>query len=136
MPSWVSWACLAAALLAASVWDLRTRRVPAWLTLGLIGGGLIAGALHGVTGLVGSAVGLLVGLLLPIPLVWFGGLGLADALILAGIGSWEGWQLALRTAWWAAIAGGLAALLFRWRGRRSFAYIPALAVGFGLAALV
>jgi prepilin signal peptidase PulO-like enzyme (type II secretory pathway) len=64
------------------------------------------------------------------------GPGDADALLLASVGAWEGWRVTLRSGWWAALAG-LVLVTIAWRsGRRSFTYVPALAVGFAAAVLV
>ena len=41
-----------------------------------------------------------------LPFVWRGWLGGADALLLAAVGAWQGWRVALWTAWWTALAGG------------------------------
>jgi hypothetical protein len=55
---------------------------------------------------------------------------MADALLLASVGAWEGWRVTLRSGWWAALAG-LVLVTIAWRsGRRSFTYVLALAVGF------
>jgi prepilin peptidase CpaA len=124
---------LAAVLLAATVTDLRARRVPAWLTLGAIGGGTVAAALTGADALRSSVAGLVVGGALLLPFVLRGGFGAADALLLAVIGAWLGWEFALRTAWWAALVGAALALAARCGGQRTFPYVPAIALGALLA---
>ncbi|MGH2363707.1 MAG: hypothetical protein ACRDHX_03540 [Chloroflexota bacterium] len=44
-------------------------------------------------------------------------------------------RAAFRTAWWASLAGAVLAVI-AWRLRkRVFAYVPAIAIGFALAAL-
>jgi len=97
--SWLPKACLALTLVAACVWDIRTRQVPAWLTVGSLVLGVIIAATQGLPALGQAALGLTVGALLPLPLVWRGGLGAADMLLLGAVGAWEGWRLALWTAW-------------------------------------
>lgn len=126
---------LAVVLVAATVTDLHRRRVPAVLTLGGASAGLLAAALDGRAALAASVVGLLVGGLLLLPFVVRGGFGAADALLLATIGAWQGWQFVLWTAWWTALAGAVLALVAAWRGRRVFPYVPAIAAGAALAAL-
>ena len=126
---------LATVLLAATVTDLRTRHVPGWLTLGTIGAGAFVAALTGAEALRSSLIGLVVGGAILLPFVLRGGFGPADALLLAAIGAWLGWEFALRTAWWAALAGAALALVARCRGRRIFPYVPAIAVGALLALL-
>jgi len=135
MLSWVPQACLALTLVAACVWDIRTRQVPAWLTVGSLVLAVTIAATQGLPALGQAALGLMVGALLSLPLVWRGGLGAADMLLLGAVAAWEGWRLALWTAWWAAIAGAVLAII-AWRLRkRAFAYALAIAIGFGLAAL-
>lgn len=137
----VAWGALATpvvlVLLAiATTTDLRRRQVPAWVTFGGIVGGLLVAALSGWDALWLSLLGLAVGGLLLAPLVWRGGFGPADALLLAAIGAWQGWQFALWTAWWAALAGAALAVIAWRRGQRTFAYVPALALGAVLALLM
>ena len=135
MSVWMPAILLEGALLLACVYDVRTRRVPAWLTLVVLLAGFALAARPGGSGIGQSLAGIGVGLL-TLPFVFLGGLGAADALLLAGVGSWEGWSLALRTACWTAVTGGIIALGLRyWRGKRNFAYVPAIAIGFAVAAL-
>lgn len=116
-------------LLVATVWDVRSRRVPLWLTLGGSAAGLILpvfGGTHAVTlGILGCAAGIV----LVLPLVLQGGFGGADALVLGMVGAWLGWPTVLWAAWWSAIVGaGLA--LVAWRlGHTSLPYVPAIATG-------
>ncbi len=132
---WASFTFLGVVLIAASACDVRTRRVPVWLTAAGILGGLVVAGLRGMPELEQSAMGLVVGLIVPLPLVLLGGLGVADALLLGAVGAWAGWQLALWTAWWAALVGAVLAFVLWRRGQRIFAYVPAIAIGFALAAL-
>jgi prepilin peptidase CpaA len=102
------WSLLAAGLVAASVADLRRRRVPNWLTVGILFGGLLArllmGGPHGAfTGLAGAGVGLLV-LLLPFSRDWVGG---GDVKLLAACGGWLGPLLVLEAVLVGAVAGGI-----------------------------
>ena len=104
--------------------------------------------------LVASLGGALVGGLVFLPFVWRGWLGGADALLLAAVGAWQGWQVALWTAWWTAAAGaGIALGVWGWRvwrGHRQavagdppdpaaraepFPYVPAILTGAVLALL-
>ena len=123
-------------LAIASITDLRRRQVPTWVTLGGSGAGLLVAAASGWEALQLSLVGLAVGGLLLLPFVLAGGLGEGDALLLATIGTWQGWQFVLRTAWWAALIGAGLALIARSRGQRVFPYVPAMAVGAVLALLI
>jgi Flp pilus assembly protein protease CpaA len=116
----VAWVVLFAVLLAATVYDLRSRRVPAWLT----GGGIVAGVLfaawEGPSAVRLSLLGVVAGGLVFLPFVWRGWLGGADALLLATVGAWQGWRLVLWAAWWTALAGAALALgVWGWRAWRA-----------------
>ena len=135
MVPWLPEACVGLIVLIASVLDIRSRHIPLWLTAGGLLAGIGMAVSRGIPGLEGVGLGLLVGLLLPLPLVLRGGLGVADALLLATVGAWEGWRVVLWTAWWTAIVGAVLAVIPWRRGQRDFAYVPAIAIGFALASL-
>jgi prepilin peptidase CpaA len=110
-------ASIAAGVMAAAVIDIRTRRVPNWLTA------LIAsvGVLFAASGIgrvsIGAALGgVAVGLLLTLPGHVFGGLGAGDVKLVAAVGALMGpWPIA-RTFLYTAIAGGaLAVAISLWR---------------------
>lgn len=121
---------------AATVADLRERLIPAWLTFGGIIVGLLVSAANGPSTLAASLIGMTVGALLLLPFVALGGFGLADALLLAAIGAWKGWQFVLLAAWWAAICGAVLAAIAWRRGQRTFPYVPAILLGAVLALVV
>ena len=145
---------LALLLGAAAIADLRFRRVP----LLLLGGGLLAGPavailVGGGLALGHSLLGLVVGGGLLLPFVLLRGkppglprvergeaLGPADALLLAAVGAWQGPVFALQAAIAASLVGVGWAFVAWWRaGRRrgvAFPYVPSLALGTALAALV
>lgn len=88
------------ALLAwAAIVDWRTRRIPNWLTLSLLFGGLLRGLL-GTLGAAGGAgfvlgealLGATVGLGLGLPLFALGARGAGDAKLYAAAGAWLGWR--------------------------------------------
>ena len=97
--------------LVATLWDVRTRRIPNLLTAGAItvalpylfvtGGtpALMHGLLGGVTGLV-----------LFFPYFALGGLGAGDVKLLAALGTWLGPGQTLWVALFASMAGGVIAL--------------------------
>jgi Flp pilus assembly protein protease CpaA len=115
--------------------DLRRREVPLWLTFGAIAGGIAVGSVDGQRGIVAILAGFLAGLVPLLPFVLLGGLGAADALLLASIVVWEGWRFVLDATWWTAVAGGVLALVTRGRGQISLPYAPAIAAGTVLAFL-
>jgi len=108
-------AALVCFALAAAVTDIRSRRIPNWLTVGgaALGVGLsaAAGPPGAVLALLGLAAGLAVGVLLFI----FKALGAGDAKFMAAIGAWAGWER-LPAAYLAMLAGG-AALALVWSAR-------------------
>src|SRR5271165_4245123 len=87
----VSWLPLVLALLAAAIIDARVRRIPNWLTSGLLLGGLgraLAGG--GIHGLDQSLFGMLCGASLPLILYAISAVGAGDVKLLAAIGAWIG----------------------------------------------
>lgn len=135
-PAWVATPVVLLLLLVATASDLRRRQVPGWLTFGGIGAGVLAAAVSGWEALHLSLLGALVGGLLLMPFVLLRAFGPADALVLAGVGAWYGGQVVLWTAWWAALVGAVLAVIAYRRGERTFAYVPAIALGAALARLV
>ncbi|MEQ1868454.1 MAG: prepilin peptidase [Vicinamibacterales bacterium] len=104
-------AALAVAL-AASGFDLRTRRIPNALTFGAAAAALgYAMATHGVSGLLTSAGGWFTGCALFLPFFALGGLGAGDVKLAAAVGAW----IAPRDAFWMSmytmVAGGVLAIL-------------------------
>jgi prepilin peptidase CpaA len=155
---------IAAVTIAAAVVDLRTRRVPNWLTFGTAALGITMAMTHldGV-GVAGAFEGLLVGLLLMLPGHMIGRTGAGDVKLLAALGTLLGPRSIAMAFLYTAIAGGGIAVLVAMRRRRlretlegtatlvctgganagdlekpstnnRFAYAPAIAVGAVIAA--
>ncbi|MGD9890185.1 MAG: prepilin peptidase [Dehalococcoidia bacterium] len=133
MPEWGATPIVSALLIAATISDLRRRQVPTWLTFGGISAGLLAAAVSGWESLQLSLLGATVGGLLLMPFVLTKAFGSADALLLAVIGAWHGAEMVLWAAWWAALVGAVLAVAAYRRGERTFAYVPAIALGAALA---
>lgn len=92
--------------------DLRTRRIPNPVTLG----GAVVAAVYaltfaGVGGLASSALGWVVGLVVFLPFFLLGGLGAGDVKLVACLGAWLGPTAALWTGLYAALAGGVMAIV-------------------------
>ena len=114
----------------ALVCDLRTREIPDWIPLLIVAWACLATALglHKVTW-IGLMAGALLGLGLSAAVFYLGGLGGGDVKLLAAIGAAVGPWALLSILAWMALAGGLLALIAAARGKRDFAYVPAIAVG-------
>jgi prepilin peptidase CpaA len=105
--------------LVACAFDLRTGRIPNWLTLGAALVALVVSTgEQGLAGTGGSALGWIVALLLWLPLYALGGMGAGDVKLIAAVGAWLGPADVIHAALYAAIAGGgLAVILAVVRGR-------------------
>jgi len=101
----VTWA------LVAAMWDLRTHRIPNWMTFpaALLGLALNL-ALEGSFGLRQSVLGALAGLGMLIVPFAMGGMGAGDVKMLAAVGAFGGPAFAFSTFLYGSIAGGLIAL--------------------------
>lgn len=106
----------------ATVYDLRSMRVPNWLTLPSIVGGLLVNWLVFTLGF-GPAIGLTSGLLASLVgglllAIVFGLLaaihfvGMGDVKLVAAVGTLIRWPLALWTVGYVALAGGVLAVTY------------------------
>jgi prepilin peptidase CpaA len=99
-------------LTVAAVIDVRSRRVPNWLTLGLAIAGLIqAGLMGNGLGWAGSVRGLSVGFAVPFIFFAINALGAGDVKLLAAVGAWVGAKPILLIMLAAAVLGGVVALI-------------------------
>lgn len=114
----ISWGASQAHLLlplAIALWiawgDLKTYRIPNYLTIGAALAGLVyQAAFHGLSGAGGSIMGLALGFFLLFPVYLLGGMGAGDVKALAALGTWLGPGLTLILFCYMAVAGGLMAL--------------------------
>ncbi len=111
----------------AAYFDLKTRRIPNWLTLGGCVAGLAANtAVAGFGGLRASALGLGIGFVLYFPLWLLGARGAGDVKLLAAAGAVAGPANTAALFLLAAVLGGVFALtlvLARGATRQTFANI-------------
>ena len=110
---------LAAAGIAATAIDLRTRRVPNALTLSLAAAGLaVAASGIGRVSLAGSLAGLAIGVALMLPGHLFGATGAGDVKLFGASGALLGPAAIFAAFIYTAIAGGaLAVVIALRRGR-------------------
>lgn len=134
---WLQWGAVICASLLAASWDLRKRRIPNWLTLGVFVGGIVTSVLVG--GWVGlwSAIGASFLLASPyVVLFVFAGGGAGDAKMMGAIGMWLGLEAGLPVLFAVVVTGGvfgLANLALHRQLRPAFARIGAAFYVMGLA---
>lgn len=102
-------ACIIAVALLGGIWDIKTTRIPNWLSGTGITAGLIIGYLEG--NLILSVLGLFAGAVLLLPFVLKGGMGAGDLKMTAALGALGGPFFALRALLFGSILGALSALL-------------------------
>src|SRR5688572_6521784 len=99
-------------LTAAAVIDLRSRRIPNWLTLSLAATGLLQSCLPaGELSPLWSFVGVLTGFALNLPLWLLKIRGGGDVKLFAGLGAWVGPQLTLEVFIASTIVAAAMAIL-------------------------
>ncbi|MBN1595624.1 prepilin peptidase [candidate division FCPU426 bacterium] len=103
---------LAVIFFIATITDLSRHKVYNWLTFPAMGLGLgVNVAMQGVPGLWFGAAGMLVGGLVFFPAFFWGGMGAGDIKLMAVLGAFTGWVYVVNAALYAALIGGLAAIV-------------------------
>jgi Flp pilus assembly protein protease CpaA len=114
--AWV-WMLLALAGLVASVTDLREMRIPNWLTMPLLAGGLVYGGVQsGLGGLGGSVLGAVAAGAIFVAAYAMAGGGAGDAKLMLALGSWLGLEPAVVLVLAVTVAGfvwGMAVTAYR-----------------------
>lgn len=96
----------------AAVLDVRSARIPNLLTFTGALLGLVAQATWADgAGLAWSALGAATGLAVFFPFFALGGMGGGDVKLMAALGAWIGWRDVLSAALYAAVAGGVLAVV-------------------------
>jgi prepilin peptidase CpaA len=106
----VPFAALALGLAAAVVTDVRTRRIPNWLTGAIAGAGFGLAFGGGGVSPLQAALGVAVGLAVMLPGHVIGATGAGDVKLMAAIGSFLGPSLEFRAFLYSALAGGVLAV--------------------------
>src|ERR1041385_7346444 len=107
-------------LVSAAAWsDLRTRRIPNWIT---VSGALIGMGLHiyyaGISGAIQSLAGAALGLAIFLGLYTAGGMGAGDVKLFGALGAFAGPQSLLLVFVFTGLLGGIAGLALAFnRGR-------------------
>jgi prepilin peptidase CpaA len=97
--------------IVATVTDLRSRRIPNWLVVPFLIGGLVVGTITGGwMGLGRSVLGVLAGALALGLFYVVGGMGMGDVKLFAAIGAWIGPQQLIFAFIFMGLAGGAMAL--------------------------
>lgn len=97
----------------ATVSDMRSRRIPNWLVFPfLIAGMIVSTITGGWSGLVHSAMGVLLAAFLLGLLYFLGGMGMGDVKLCASIGAWIGPHQLMFALAFMGLAGGVMA--FAW----------------------
>ncbi len=93
-------------------YDVRTRHIPNYLTFGGAAAALTYGLIHvGAGGIATGVLGWLTGFALFLPFFLLRGMGAGDVKLLACLGAWLGPEPAMWMALYAAIAGGVMAVI-------------------------
>jgi len=107
----ISWWPTVAVLVIATATDLRSRRIPNWLTLPfLVAGPILLTWLNGWHGLVQSMEGMGLGALVYGIFFLMGGMGMGDVKLCAAIGAWIGPGQLLVALVVTGLAGGMMAV--------------------------
>ncbi len=125
----LTWGAAVAISLASAVTDLRSRRIPNWLTMPAFLGGIVHAAWVG--GWAGLADGLAASLLVALPfllLFILGGGGAGDAKLMGAIGAWTGLVAGIVVLGCVALMGVVQGVVV-WQARRRAAGRPAGAIG-------
>jgi len=110
---YIQWGVVICASLGAAITDIRTRRIPNYLTISLLFSGLIFNLLmYGGIALLG-AIGACVFLAVPFVLLYaFAGGGAGDAKLMGAIGAWLGLQHGLYALLAVIFIGAVFGILF------------------------
>ena len=123
MAEWAFWGCLPF-LAAAFITDIKSMRIPNWITVsGLLAGLLAQALMNGWDGLLKAGVGAAAGFTVLLFMHLIGAVGAGDVKLFAGIGAWTGMlftlQVVMYSVLFGALIGWLIVLKRRETGRRT-----------------
>ncbi len=97
-------------VLIAAIIDLRSDRIPNWLVLPFLAGGLVVSVIwHGWSGLGQSLLGILTAAAVMGVFCYLGGLGMGDLKLCAAVGAWVGpWQMFVALVLTSMVGGVMA----------------------------
>jgi prepilin peptidase CpaA len=122
--------CLIGFVGAVAFVDLRTRRIPNWLTVAAAALGVaVAAAKAGWQGTIISGAGVLTGLAIFLPFCLAGKLGAGDVKAMGAVGAFLGPVGVLLAALYTLLAGGIGAALTVVTSRRTAADRSASVIG-------
>jgi prepilin peptidase CpaA len=98
-------------VLAATVTDIRSRRIPNWLVAPFLGAGLFMSAyLHGWSGIQQSLLGIGTAIAILGIFCYLGGMGMGDLKLCAAVGAWVGPMQLIAVLVMMAIVGAVMAI--------------------------
>jgi prepilin peptidase CpaA len=104
--------CALSAASVAAIIDVRTRRIPNWLTFGTLVLGVVINAwLHGFSGALTAIAGAGLGAALLLPFYFMRAIGAGDVKLLAALGALLGPTALLSVAVYGALVGGAMSLV-------------------------
>jgi prepilin peptidase CpaA len=109
----IAWWPTLGVVVIATIWDLRSRRIPNWLVVPFLLAGIITKTVvQGWHGLAEGLEGVLLGALLLGILYLLGGMGMGDVKLCAAIGAWVGPGQLMLALVLMGMAGGFMALVW------------------------
>jgi prepilin peptidase CpaA len=122
-------AVAAAATSIAAVIDVRSRRIPNWVSgAALLVGVLVHAWQDGLNGVLLALTGAALGLAILLPLYVIKAMGAGDVKLLLGVGALVGPHLLVSIAVYAAVAGGLMSAYVLVRRHRLLAFVNDIVV--------
>ncbi|MWV44402.1 prepilin peptidase [Paenibacillus sp. HJL G12] len=113
------WGC-AFIVIMAFVTDIRTMKIPNWLTLtAMLSGVLFHVITNGMHGLAFSAKGLAAGFALVLIMHMIGAVGAGDVKLFGGIGAWLGTLLTVQCLVYSVLCAGVIGILILLRRRET-----------------